>query len=49
MYSVAQMAALVHGLHALFGATADPEVAAAAVQIARVMAGPGWVEGLEGS
>ena len=41
-----QMAALVHGLHALFGATADPEVADAAVQIARVMAGPGWVEGV---
>jgi hypothetical protein len=41
-----QMAALVHGLHALFLATGDPEVAAAAVRTARKMAGPGWVDGV---
>ncbi len=41
-----QMAAFVHGLHALWLETADPAVAAAAVDVARVMAGPGWVEGI---
>lgn len=40
-----QMAALVHGLHALFRVTDAPDVSAAAVRTARVMAGPGWVEG----
>ena len=41
-----QMAALVHGLHALFSVTEDPDVAAAAVRTTRIMAGPGWVEGV---
>lgn len=41
-----QMAALVHGLHALYAETGDENVAEAAVRTALVMAGPGWVEGV---
>lgn len=40
-----QMAALVYGLDALHRETGDAEIAAAAVQVARIMAGPGWAEG----
>ena len=41
-----QMAALVRGLAALHAETAAPEFAAAAVQVADVMAGPGWLAGV---
>ncbi len=41
-----QMAALVHGLHAVHRLTGDDEIAAAAVIVASRMAGPGWVEGV---
>jgi hypothetical protein len=40
-----QMAALVHGLHALHGATGAADVAAAAVCTAHIMADAGWLEG----
>jgi len=40
-----QMAALVHGLHALYRATDDEVFAAAAVEVARRMATHGWLEG----
>lgn len=39
-----QMAALVRGLTAVHRATGDTEVAAAAVRVASIMAGPGWLE-----
>ncbi|MDP6930590.1 MAG: hypothetical protein QF412_12905 [Planctomycetota bacterium] len=41
-----QMAALVHGLHAIHAETGDDDMAAAAVRVARIMAGPGWLEGV---
>lgn len=41
-----QMAALVHGLHALHRATEDDEFAVAAVDVARRMAVHGWKEGV---
>ena len=40
-----QMAAFVHGAHAMFEQTSDPRFAKAAVRAGRVMAGPGWLEG----
>ncbi len=40
-----QMAALVHGLHAMQQTTGDAKLLAAAEQTALVMAGPGWLRG----
>lgn len=40
-----QMALLLRGLHALWGATGDPALADGVLRIAHVMAGPGWSEG----
>jgi hypothetical protein len=40
-----QMAALVHGLHALFVETGDARVREAAVRTAEIMATAGWIEG----
>lgn len=41
-----QMAALVHGLSALWRETGDDDVRVAIVQVARVMATSGWVDGV---
>ncbi len=41
-----QMAALARGLHAVARWTDDAHAAQAVVQVAAVMAGPGWVEGV---
>jgi hypothetical protein len=41
-----QMAALVHGLHALFAEVGDADLARAAVRVGQAMAVPGWVEGV---
>lgn len=41
-----QLSLLVRGLHALHVTTGDLDCAAAAVQIADAMAGPGWVDGV---
>lgn len=40
-----QMAALLHGLHALWRATGDGEVRAAMLRVADLICGPGWLEG----
>jgi hypothetical protein len=39
-----QMAAFIHGAHAMFQQTGDRRFADAAVRAAKVMAGPGWVD-----
>ena len=40
-----QMAAFVHGLAAMYAQTGSETYRAAAVRVARVMAGPGWLRG----
>ncbi|MBK8097436.1 MAG: hypothetical protein IPK26_10030 [Planctomycetes bacterium] len=39
-----QMAALIHGLHAVWAQTGDPAIRDGMLRVAAVMAGPGWLQ-----